>query len=970
MHGWRLTVVALMMAPVASSAAVAEGIPRAEHPRPQMRRDAWLNLNGPWQFRFDADDRGLAESWFAPTTDYQRQIIVPFGWQSPLSGIADRGGQTIGWYRRTAVVPQEWSGRQIWLHFDAVNSEAQVWVNGKEAAKHEGGYTPFAVNITSLAAPGERLTIVVRAKDAANPEQPLDKHVGAWHAPTSGIWQTVWLEARPARHLAAVRMTPKNDRNLWKLDIELEASGPDGRAVVEVTSPDDSFPAQQGTIELRDGTGRGWLIIDFPAPEPWSPEDPHLYDLDIHLAGDEPKPEADLVHTYFGLRTIVVRRPTRQMHQVILLNGNPIYLRGALDRSFNPQGISTAPSDEFMQRDIALAKQLGLNFLRIHSKSEEPRRLHWADRLGMLIMEDIPSTGTTTPRGRDIWDATMRATIRRDINHPSIIAWRLFNERWTLGGPEFKQDEALQQWVLQTWTDVKERLDPSRPLEDNSPCQCDHIKTDINSWHVHIDDYERARRQIADMVRHAQTDSESNSASGRTQTNKPLLVSEYGALGARGGDRDVSFAFRYLTTLLRQHELIGGYVYTELTDVEGDHNGFLNYDRTPKEFGYDGFVPGMTTADLQGAVFVGCDAPPILEVAPGDQFSLAVFVSHYAERRDPLMLRWQIVGTDDLGQSVATEPRETVAAWQPHGVTFQKPLSVKTPDGRPFVGAIAIELIDTERERVAANYVNLVVRQSPLGIPKARAAPAPQSPRVEVLGPRLVAARFSPDEFATRSDAAADEEIAYRGKFCAPGDCEVRYDLTLPEFVRNAIPTQIVFMAELATRAENERLDWPAARRPSDRPQTDAKKHVGAVHVRLLGRTLWQFELPDDPADSRGVLSHQQQHECGGFGFLLQRKVNLTQDVELRGELRSATVVPLIFRAAPLADGGRAAGLSIYGERLGRYPIDPTLLIHTARDLVVPRDKRALARESIAVHRWLDQSHGDPAAPQGDTPAP
>lgn len=943
----------------------AEDVPRAEHPQPQARRDVWLNLNGPWQFRFDTEDRGLAGEWWTPAAEFDRTITVPFCWESRLSGIADLGGRKIGWYRRTAVVPESWRGKQVWLRFEAVDWEARVWVNGKEVARHEGGYSPFALDVTKLAEPGATITIVVRAFDATDTELPVGKQHG-WYTPTSGIWQTVWLEARPARHVTDIRLTPRRRGEAWTVDVELDAAGADGRAKVEFVSPDGSFPKQQADVEFKDGHGRVRTELEAPSAKPWSPDNPHLYNLDVHLVGDDAA-TTDTLHTYFGLRTIELGLDEKTARQVILLNGEPIYLRGALDQSFNPEGVYTAPSDEFLRRDMEIARRLGLNFLRIHIKADEPRRLYWADRVGVMIMSDMPCTWAQSLRARAAWEETMRATILRDRNHPAIIAWCLFNETWGLGGNAYKTDKDTQAWVARMFDEVKEKLDPSRLVEDNSPCLYDHVKTDINSWHFYIDDYRQAREHIEDIVANTRPGSPKNYVPGRTQGTEPVINSEYGGVSAGGGDRDVSWCFRYLTTLLRQHNVIQGYVYTELSDIEWEHNGFVNYDRTSKEFGYDAFVRGMTVADLQGADFIGYDAPPAVEVAPGEKLSLPVFVSHYSPRREPPKLRWRIVGTNDLGQPVQTDPQEAPVAWEPYRVTFQKPLDVAVPAGRPFVGAVTLELLDAKGERIAANYVNLIVRPSATGA-AGEASTASRSPRVEILGPRLVALRWDPDDFAaTGSSTPRTNWTDRRGKFASPGDCEVRYDIALPEFVRRAAPTEVTLMAELATRADGRRLDWPSVRRDFDCPQTEERKYPGTVSVSLMDKPLWRFDLPDDPADSRGVLSHQRQFEHGSYGYLIEEKVDLTRDVAFREALRSAPEVSLVFRAVGKSEDDKSGGhgLTIYGETLGRYPIDPTLLIQTAQDVVPPVG--LAPNQPVSVNRLLDRVRQIDAIPSGES---
>jgi len=942
------------------SAATGEKIPRNEHPRPDFRRDLWTCLNGPWQFRFDPEDRGLQEAWYAGPAPFDRQITVPFCWQSKLSGVADLTGQEIGWYRRTIRIPPEFEGRRIWLRFDAVDWDARVWIDGHEVGRHEGGYTPFEFDVTPWARPGEEATVVVRAADATDRELPLGKQVPGWYTPTSGIWQTVWLEARPAQYIDRLRLTPTHNGRRWVLAVELEAAGPDGEAEVEIASPDPTVENYRGSIALSDGRGRLQANLNVAQPKLWTPDEPHLYDLDVRLKGADGT--IDTIHTYFGLRTIQRGKYGDFAHEVILLNDEPIYLRGALDQSFNPSGIYTAPSDEFLRRDMEIAKRAGFNFLRIHVKSEEPRRLVWADRLGVLIMEDMPCTWEQTPRARRAWEETMRATIQRDRNHPCVIAWCLFNESWGLGNDAFKSDRDTQSWVLDMWTEVKQRLDPSRLVEDNSPCRFDHVRTDLNSWHFYIDDDRLAREHIGEVVERTRPGASFNYVPSQVAGTEPLINSEYGAVSARGGDRDVSWGFRSLTTQLRRHGLIGGYVYTEFSDVEWEHNGVVDYDRSAKEFGYDAFVPGMTIADLQGADFVGFDAPPVIETSLGEEFTLPVFVSHYSDRTEAPTLVWQINGVDTLGRPVSNEPQRLPVVWRRAEVTFQEPLRVRVPEGRPLVGALALELLDREGRRIAANFVNLIVHQAPEDTDRRTPLPPPVPPRVEVLGPRLVAVRFEPSDFASfRTDESTWDWLDNRGKFFAHGACEVEYHLALPKFVRDAIPTSMIFMAELATKADHERLDWPAVRRALDYPQTQDRKHPGKVGIRMAGDELWQVDLPDDPADARGVLSHQARYHHGSYGYLLRQRADLTEHPKLREAMRDGPFFPVTFRTL-----GEGRGLSIYGRRLGRFPIDPTIILQTARDLSKPVGWAT--DEPVAADRLLDRSRvvqGVPTAEQG-----
>lgn len=916
--------------------ALGEDIPRPEHPRPDFERKAWVNLNGRWDFAFDPKNEGLKEGWFGPKGKFDRKIVVPFPWESKLSGVADTSRQKVGWYRREINPPAEWKGQRVWLCFGAIDWEAQVWVNGKEVGKHEGGYSPFALDITDRVGPGEAASLVVRTYDRTDPAHPTGKQV-FWYTTTSGIWQTVWLEARPAAHLADLRLTPRREGGDWKLDVQATLSGDAGPAKLSVESADSSVSGKTVSVETKEGVARTTLAIK--DPKPWTPESPTLYPLTIRVSR-EGQPD-DRVETYFGLRTIGRGKAPGGEHESILLNGEPVYLRGALDQSFNPEGIYTAPSDAFLRRDIELAKKVGLNFLRIHIKAEEPRRLYWADKLGVMIMEDIPNTWTQSPAARTAWEATMRATIDRDRNHPSIVAWCLFNETWGLGngpgyGDEFKRSVDTQKWVERMWKLVKEDLDPSRLVEDHSPDKRDHVVSDINSWHFYIDDYDAARRHIVEVVSKTRPGSPFNYVPSRVQGTEPLINSEYGAVSAGGGDRDVSWGFRYLTTQLRRHDRIQGYIYTELTDIEWEHNGFFDYDRGAKSFGYDAFVPGMTPADLQGADFIGFDAPPAMDVPIGVEFSIPLFVSHFSKREKPPRLRWWIVGTDDLGQEVKTAPTSIPVSWKPWGVTTQTPLRVAVPGDRPFVGAVALELIDDTGKRIAANFVNVVAK--PIRVTESRAASKEPERAVyravEVLGPRTVAVRFAPEDTADRRWTSAPPQARqYANKVWGFGAGKFTYRVQLPEFVVKAQPAKVELLAEVAAKANAEQIDWPARRNRQDYPQTDERKHPSEVRVRLAGTEVGRWSLADDPADARGVLSHQAAFHHGAYGYLFREKLDLRKLPAIEKAFAAEEPIAIEFE---VPSGTKAGGLAIFGRASGRYPLDPTLLITTEKDIGKP----------------------------------
>ncbi len=931
------------------SLALADDIPRPEHPCPDAVREHWANLNGKWEFRFDAMDVGQKEAWFQPGAEgFDRTIVVPFPWESELSGIhKPTGAPKVGWYRRTFQVPDDFPRDQhVWLRFGAVDWHADVWVNGTHVAEHDGGYTPFEADITdTLKRDGENV-VVVRAFDPTDPSLPTGKQVN-WYTTTSGIWQTVWLEARPEAYIGRFTITTEIHPPRATILAGVLSRGNGGLHTLTVRSDDPTVASGLGKSSVA--TNNSGIVaemiraeVDVREPKLWTPDSPHLYDVTLELKDADGK-VIDTVKTYFGLRTIARGKVGDEPFERVLLNGKPIYLRGALDQSFNPKGIYTAPSDEFLKRDIELARSFGTNFLRIHIKPDEPRRLYWADRLGMLIMQDMPNTWQQNERARKAWEATMRETVARDRNHPAIFAWVDFNETWGLGSPpQYKADKDTQQWV-KSMVALTRELDPTRLVEDNSPCNYDHVSgTDLNSWHFYIDDHETARQHIENVVAQSEPGSAFNYCPDEKMNSAPLINSEYGAVSAGGGDRDISWGFRDLTTQLRKYPKIQGYIYTELTDIEWEHNGFANYDRSPKTFGYDAFVPGMTVADLQGPDFVGYDGPPAIVAKVGETIGVPLFVSHYSDRVEPPVLKWWITGVNEEGETTRIAPRERPVEWEPYGVKAQKRIAFKIHE--PFVGAVALTLEDKDGHRIAANFVNIVVKpETPL-------------PRVERLGDHEVALRFSPADIASARWSGGFDTT--NGKVSGRGQGSFVYHLKVPKAVALSHPTGFRLRFEVASKAAREKVDWPERVNPQDYPQTDAKTWPSSLLIRLNGARVIGVSLRDDPADARGVLSHLAKRDHGSYGQLIDTGHPLPNSAKAD----IAAGEPLILRLSVPDEGETAGGLAIYSAETGAYPCDPTLILETDDEL--PQDlgvdpNAPVAIETLASRRVAILAPGD-----------
>ncbi|CAA9236857.1 MAG: GH2 [uncultured Chloroflexi bacterium] len=1021
-----------------------ESTPRPEHPRPIFRREPWINLNGRWRFAFDRQDAGEQARWYRlrhPNAEatavggpanlgtsmlssqgiadpFAGEILVPYPWESTLSGVGDTTYKGVAWYQRSLAIPADWgaggthtaaqagaagaasaagstqsggaagagdgtstatkdaAGEQPagglasagdaavsaaaagarWqlrpvLCFGAVDWNAKVWVNGRFVGEHDGGYTPFEIDLSRLVRPGQTVTLTVRALDTSAADTPIGKQTDRWYTHSGGIWQTVWLEGRAAAHLTKIHVTPYLEEGRATFDLSIQAagaqSGQDGQSGtyrVRVESADGAFPAVEETVSLS-GTDTSELRLEVRVPDAhaWSPEDPHLYECSVSLVPAEGGSEADTVHTYFGLRSISTGRWDRKPYEYVLLNGEPIYLRGALDQAFHPDGIHTYPTDDAIRADVQAAKDLGLNYLRCHIKINEPRYYYWCDKLGVLMMYDFPSASIYTPKARANWELTFREAFERDYSHPSIFSWILFNETW---GLEEHQTPASWQWVRERYDECK-RLDPHRLVEDNSACLYDHVVSDINTWHFYIAQYGRAKRHIERVVAQTYEGSPFNYVSGLhgagetaaayRQAAKPLLNSEYAALGARQGDKDISYSFKFLTSELRRHDKICGYLYTELTDVEWEHNGFLEYDRTDKEFGYEAFVPGMTVADLNGADFVGLDAPPCRTVAPGSTFSAPVFVSHWDRRpiQEPV-LRWRVTAIDQMGEKLEVGSGEWPVTLRRYSVVDAGVVEVTLPDA-VCLATVAVELVDlgpstgsgrTESAGTvrARNYVNVDVR------PLAEAQGTGST--LDVLEPEVVhtgrgyAVRFAPEEY---TDSSWPQPIIGRGhaKFGGPGAGWVEYTVPLPPEIsdRPERLTGLRMRFEAGARNARSRLGWPDYRYvlPTDYPQTEARKRPSDLAVSVNGVVVGRSRLADDPADARGVLSFhlQDDFEFGSYGYLTTLEADATTAASIVREAKDGAVTVRFEVGA----GGARGGLNLYGKRMGSTPVTPTLFL-------------------------------------------
>ena len=941
--------------------------PRPEYPRPDRRRGTaegydWLNLNGPWQFRFDPERRGVQEQWFVPdTSEWREQIIVPFCWES-LAAWGEGGSAgsdnyystrvfrnplevtranhrsapryEVGWYRRTVDVPvnEAWKDKRAILTIGAADFFTDCWCNGLHLGHHEGGYTPFEFDLTDALAGEDHAPrpahIVLRVEDPMNnAEQPVGKQ-WRWYTTTSGIWQTVFLEPRSPTHIRSFRFVP--DIEAGALQCLVECAGPESRArlELEITSPDAHVQLAQ--VEVHQG--RAQHTLQLASRCLWDPNTPNLYQarLRLHGAGQT----LDTVQGYFGLRKVDFELARESgVPTALRLNGSPRYLRGALYQSYFPEGVYTAGSVETLKDDIACAKRFGFNFLRVHLKVDDPLLLYWADKLGILLMADFPNFGEggDTPLGRSRFETMMREAIERDFNHPAIFAWCLFNETWGFGGQSgfverllttppregenssAEPSEAVaaklpaagallgmtppQEWVQQMW-ELAKQLDPTRLVEDMSVCHWEHLEyylhcdTDINSWHFYISDYQKAKAHIDKVVSSTFLGSSFNYVPGFLHKGQPLINSEYGGIGALDGDRDVSWSFKFLTNELRRHQQIAAYIYTELHDVEWEYNGFLNYDRTPKEFGYDPRIINESNA-------LPVDAPPVQRLAPGALVHLEVSSAHFSTRGyNDVWLNWALAGVDDRGHFHQDLARGRVPIGFPHRqVALAHRLELRLPDS-PMLCTLFLWARTADGLTIARNFLHYFVSV-------AYPAERQETPRALLL--RGLPANWAQAEWS----GGTGERDKARAEDCCYGFGHGFFEWLLP-----------LSGPELA-KARRIRVLCEASSHRTDSPQTDADIFPTTLQVLLNDVPVHQGVLPNHPHDARGVLSYWRGGR-GAYGYLTRA----TAEADLLREvLDHGAEQGLRLRCAVPADALAQGGLTLYGSECGAFPVCPTAVV-------------------------------------------
>ncbi len=895
----------------------AQEIPLPEHPRPDFQRELWKNLNGEWSFAFDPADIGITEAWSEGNDDFDRTINVPFPWGSKLSGIEDEGD--IGWYMREISVDPLWQGKRVFLTVGASDWETTIWLDGSLLGKHQGGYVPFSFELTDFIRFGQSQKLVVRVDDARR-EFTLYGKQGYGNA--RGIWQTIYLEARGMEYLEALHFTPDIDKENAGVTVYLaEKSDRDLSLKMKIKTPGEDLTQ---TVMIPAGKEKIRFDIAVPEPRLWNLEDPYLYEVEATL-------EEDVVQTYFGMRKISVMDMPGSDYPYIALNNEPIYVQLTLDQSYHPDGFYTFPDDQFIKEEILRSKSIGLNGIRTHIKVEVPRKLYWADKLGLLVMEDLPNSwGEPDERMQAEANYTLRKMIRRDYNHPSIFSWVVFNETWGLvtvtGKDENGRDireylPETQDWVASMYYLAKS-LDQTRLVEDNSIC-CGrgHTETDINSWHAYLPGWEWVEH-LKNISEQTYEGSSFDFEDGFKQGRQPNINSECGNVwGYEGstGDVDWSWDYHRMLNTFRMYPKVAGWLYTEHHDVINEWNGYWRFDRTEKETGMGEIMEGMSLNDLHAAVYLSTGNEICRTVAGGETIKVPLYLSSMTGKDlgEKLNIAYELSMTNSVGETHSGFGGTLLVDYTPWMQKEIPALPLEIPD-MAGVATLKLSVSDQAGKILHRNFMHFEVRSEE------------NLSGVEVLS--IPASAFSGARWSQKQWNVMDGK-----KVNGAGRGFFQYDIPIPAEFKSRRFKEAYFLIEVSAKEllVKDQEDYDSSQdfmrgskvspsaNPNSYPMTDETLFPSEISFFIGDQEVYSTLLPDDPADHRGVLSWHHQlkdkklREAGSYGYLVNVPVKKSQ---LKYAIAGGV---LNVKIQTKGEGG----IAVYGKEFGRYALDPSLVL-------------------------------------------
>lgn len=890
----------------------AQNIPLPEHPRPDFERADWVNLNGKWAFEFDSLNVGESKNWQKGESRFTKTINVPFPWGAPLSGLKDEAD--IAWYQKNISVPSSFRNKRTFVTVGASDWLTTVWLDGNLVGSHQGGYTPFSFELTSFVKYDSPQKLVIKVDDKRRNFTLYGKQ---GYGNARGIWQTIYLEARGKSYLESVHFSPDIDLNKVKVETTFDAVlAADQEINFEITTPTGILSA---TSIAKKGSLKAESYISIPNARLWTLEDPFLYLVKVKAASDDLK-------TYFGMRKISVTKLPGTDIPYVALNNKPIYLQLTLDQSYHPDGFYTFPTDEFMKNEIQLCKNIGLNGLRTHIKVDVPRKLYWADKLGLLVMADLPNFwGEPDADAQKESENTLREMIKRDYNHPAIFSWIVFNETWGLrtkvkneatGKDESKYLPETQNWVASMYYLAKS-LDLTRLAEDNSICcGAGHTETDINSWHEYLPGYEwEAHMQKIDKGTFP--GSSFHFEKGFTQGDQPMINSECGNVwGYDGstGDVDWSYDYHRMMNTFRVHPKMSGWLYTEHHDVINEWNGYWRFDRSPKYSGLGDLVEGMTDKDFHSDIYVSTGQDITKTVSGGESFEIPLFVSAMTDKKiEGLNLTYEVSFMDKTGNAKKLENNALLIDYQPWMQKRLAPMKLTAPK-EGGLGTVKLFLKNKDGEVLHCNFFSFVVNSNETE-----------------NGTQIVT--VNPKDFAKAQWSQRQWNVFDGLKANGAGKGYFEYNIPVKN-IKKAKSAYILMevsskpmLDKDQEKANYKNQDYMLGARvsphlnPNAYPMTDDAKNPSTLTVSVNGKNVKTTILADDPADHRGILSWHSQpqnrklNEAGTYGELVRIPVSLAEikAAEKQGFLKLKL------------EGTN--GLAVYGENFGRYPIGINLIL-------------------------------------------